>query len=65
MEQFFNDYFDRLQDLHKQIIDVLDALPDTAVNWQAIPDEAHYLGEAKTFVDQVLQAVENSVKLDK
>lgn len=34
MEQFINDYLDRLQDLHKQMIAVLDALPDTAVNWQ-------------------------------
>lgn len=30
---------------------------DTAVNWNAIPDEAHYLGEADTFIDQVLQPV--------
>ncbi len=34
MKQFLNDYFDRLQDLHQQMVDVLDALPDTAVNWQ-------------------------------
>ena len=34
MEQFINDYLDRLQDLHQQMIAVLDALPDTAVNWQ-------------------------------
>ena len=33
MERFFTDYFDRLQDLHNQIHVALDALPDTAVNW--------------------------------
>jgi 3-carboxy-cis,cis-muconate cycloisomerase len=35
---------------------------DTAVNWNAIPDEAHYLGEADIFIDKVLQAVESLPK---
>jgi 3-carboxy-cis,cis-muconate cycloisomerase len=36
---------------------------NTAVNWETLPDEAHYLGETETFIDQVLQAMTNPIKL--
>ena len=42
----------------RHLLDVVrEMVGDTPINWEAIPDEAHYLGEADTFIDQVLQAM--------
>lgn len=60
MEQFFVDYLDRLQDLHKQIHEVLDGLSDTAVNWHPGDDMnsiavlvAHSMGAERFWIGDV------------
>jgi uncharacterized damage-inducible protein DinB len=38
MENFFEEYFDRLVDLHLSIQEILDLLPQDALDWQPGPD---------------------------
>ena len=71
MEQFFNDYLNRVQEIHQHMIDVLDALPDTAVNWQPALQEinciavlvTHAMGAERFWIgDVALGAPSNRIR---